>query len=182
MGLFSKEKCILCGAEAGALGRTKLNDGTFLCSSCVAKTGISQGFTANTLKGLSLNRIKERIEYHKRDVKENSERVANFNATYKVGGYIWFDDNHKWFLFPQGTFSSKINNCYVFKYDEIVNFEVLEDGTSIIKGGLGKALVGGLIFGLPGIIAGGTSKKIREICNKLELRLLQEIKIDQLYT
>mgnify|MGYP000941159325 FL=1 len=66
MGLFSKEKCILCGAEAGALGRTKLNDGTFLCLNCVVKTGISQGFTANTLKGLSLDGIKERIEYHEK--------------------------------------------------------------------------------------------------------------------
>ncbi len=171
MGLFSKEKCILCGAEAGALGRTKLNDGTFLCLNCVVKTGISQGFTANTLKGLSLDGIKERIEYHEKDMKENSERVANFNATYQVGGYIWFDDNHKWFLFPQGTFSSKINNCYVFKYDEIVDFKVLEDGTAITKGGLGKALVGGVIFGRAGIIAGGTSKKTIEICNKLEIKV-----------
>ena len=171
MGLFSKEKCILCGAEAGALGRTKLNDGTFLCSNCIAKTGISQSFTMNILKGLSLDGIKERIEYYEKDMKENTERISNFNATYQIGVYIWFDDNHKWFLFPQGTFSSKINNCYVYKYDEIVDFEVLEDGTVITKGGFGKALVGGAVFGLAGAIAGGTSKKTKEICNKLEIKV-----------
>ena len=171
MGLFSKEICIICGNEAGAMSRTKLNNGTFLCSNCVAKTGLSQGFTINTLKGLAEDEIKKRIEYHEKDMKENSERVSNFNATYQVGGYIWFDDNNKWFVFPQGTFSSKINNCYVFKYDEIIDFEVLEDGTAITKGGLGKALVGGAIFGLAGAIAGGTSKKTKEICNKLEIKV-----------
>ncbi len=171
MGLFSKEKCILCGNEVGALARTKLNNESFLCSDCVAKTGLSQGFTASTLKGLSLNEIKERIKYHEKDVQENLERVEKFTPTYQVGGFIWFDDNHKWFVFPQGTFSSKINNSYVFKYDEIVDFEVLEDGTAVTKGGLGKALVGGAIFGLAGAIAGGTSKKTKEICNKLEVKV-----------
>lgn len=171
MGLFSKEKCILCDTEAGALSRTKLNDGTFLCSNCVAKTGLGQGFTVNTLKRLTLVEIKERIDYHEKDMKENTERISNFNATYQVGNDIWFDDNHKWFLFPQGTFSSKIDNCYVFKYDEIVDFEVLEDGITITKGGFGKALVGGAIFGLAGAIAGGTSKKTKEICNKLEIKI-----------
>lgn len=171
MGLFSKEKCILCGNEVGAMSRTKLNDGTFLCSNCVTKTGVSQGFTINNLKGLSPNKIRERIEYHENDVKKNTERIKKFNATYQVGNYVWFDDNHKWFAFPQGTFSPKISNSYIFKYDEIVDFEVLEDGTAIIKGGLGKALVGGVIFGLPGIIAGATSKKIKEVCNKLEIKI-----------
>lgn len=171
MGLFTKEKCILCGIEANALSRTKLNDGSFICNDCVSKTGISLGFTVDTLKGLSLTEIKKRIKYHEKDVKDNLERVVSFTPTYQVGKYIWFDDKHKWFLFPQGTFSAKIDNCYVFKYDEIVDFEVLEDGTSVTKGGLGKALVGGAIFGLAGAIAGATSKKTKEICNKLEVKI-----------
>lgn len=171
MGLFSKEKCILCGLEVGVLNRTKLNNETFLCSNCVAKTGISQGFGIDNLKGLSLDGIKERIEYHEKDMKENLERITNFNPSYKVGGYIWFDDSHKWFVFPKGTFNSKINNCYIFKYEEILDFEVLEDGTSVTKGGLGKALVGGAVFGLAGAIAGGTSKKTKQVCTKLQLKV-----------
>lgn len=171
MGLFSTEKCVICGADAGMFSRTKLNNGDWICSNCVAKTGISQGYTANMLKGSTTDKIRERIEYHAKDIKENAERLLKFNATYKAGGYIWFDDNNKWFLFPQGTISSKINNCYVFKYDEIVDFEVLEDGSTITKGGLGKALVGGAIFGIAGAIAGGTSKKTKEVCNKLEVKV-----------
>ena len=34
-GLFSKEACVCCGKEVGALSRTKLKDGAFVCSDCV---------------------------------------------------------------------------------------------------------------------------------------------------
>lgn len=171
MGLFSKETCCLCGSEAGALGRTKLSSGDFLCVNCLNKVGLCEGFTAGVLKDMSPIAIKDRIAFHDKDVKENEERLAFFNATVKEGSFIWFDDNHKWFVLPKGTLNAKIDKSYVFRYDEIIDFEVLEDGTSITKGGLGKALVGGYVFGLAGAIAGGTSKKTKQICNKLEVKI-----------
>ncbi len=33
--LFKKQECICCGRECGALGRTKLRDGEYVCSDCV---------------------------------------------------------------------------------------------------------------------------------------------------
>lgn len=74
-------------------------------------------------------------------------------------------------MFPQGTFTSKIEKSYVFKYDDLLDFEVLEDGTSVTKGGFGKALVGGAVFGLAGAIAGGTSKQTKQVCNKLQVKV-----------
>ncbi len=171
MGLFSKEKCILCGTEVGPLVRTKMNDGNFLCNNCVAKTKLSDGYNIDTLKSSSLDEIKKRIEFVDNDLKENSERISAFIPTYKVDAYVWFDDNHKWFVFPKTSFTTKIDNCYVFKYEDVLDFEVLEDGTSITKGGLGKALVGGAIFGLAGAIVGGTSKKTKQMCNKLQIKI-----------
>ena len=32
--IFSKQTCEICKAEVGALSRTKLKDGTFVCSEC----------------------------------------------------------------------------------------------------------------------------------------------------
>ena len=171
MGLFSKESCILCGNEVGAMNRTKLNNGTFICSDCVSKTHISNGWGLDTLKSSSLEKIKERISFEENAIQENEERRLKFNPTLKEGGYIWFDDDNKWFVLPKGIFSSKIDNSYVFKYEDIIDFEVLEDGTSITKGGFGKALVGGAVFGLAGAIAGGTSKKTKQICTKLEIKI-----------
>lgn len=171
MGLFSKEVCIICGQEAGVMSRTKMNNGTYICSNCVAKTILSNGWNINTLKTSTPEQIKERMRFALKESEENKKRVQNFNPTLKEGGYIWFDDNNKWFVLPKGTLISKIDNCHVFKYNELLDFEVLEDGNTITKGGFGKAIVGGAIFGLAGAIAGGTSKKSKQVCTKLEIKI-----------
>ena len=171
MGLFSKESCILCNSEVGSFNRTKLNNGNFICSNCVAKTKLTNGWNIDTLKSSNAEQIKERIIYVEKNEMENQNRINKFTPTYKVGGCMWFDDNNKWFIIPKGSISPKIDKSHVFDYSEILNFEVLEDGNSVTKGGLGKAIVGGAIFGLAGAIAGGTSKKTKQICNKLEIKL-----------
>lgn len=171
MGLFSKESCIICNAEVGALTRSKLDNGKYICSNCIAKLHFTDGWNANNMRVSSVEEIKERISFVEKDLKENADRISNFKATAQYGGYVWFDDKNKWFVFPKGTFTSKIDNCYVFKYDEILDYEVLEDGTSITKGGFGKALVGGAVFGLAGAIAGGTSKKTKQVCTKLQIKI-----------
>lgn len=171
MGLFSKENCIVCGIEVGAMSRTKLNDGNFICTSCMSKTKLSDGWNINTLKSATLTQINGRIKLAEQNEKENNNRISRFTPTLKEGGYIWFDDNNNWFAIPKGTFSAKIDNSFVFKYNEILDFEVLEDGATITKGGFGKAIVGGAIFGLAGAIAGGTSKKSKQVCTKLEIKI-----------
>lgn len=171
MKMFSKCNCIICNSEASMLNRLKLNDGNFLCGDCLSRLNICENFNNIMLKELSIDEIKERMVYFENDKKDNAERISRFKATTQIGGYIWFDDNNKFFVFPKGTFSSKIDKSYVFKYEEILNFEVLEDGTSVTKGGLGKALVGGAVFGLAGAIAGGSSKKTKQICTKLQIKI-----------
>lgn len=171
MGLFSKENCIVCGGEAVSFSRTKMNNGTYICSKCTLKTKLSNSWNVDKLKASTVEQIKERIAYASKAEIENKERISKFKPTQKEGGYIWFDDNNKWFVLPKGTFSSKINECFVFKYDEILDFEVLEDGNTITKGGLGKAIVGGAVFGLAGVIAGGTAKKSKQVCTKLEIKI-----------
>jgi hypothetical protein len=37
-------------------------------------------------------------------------------------------------------------NPKIYNYSDIVDFELLEDGESITKGGLGRAITGGLLF------------------------------------
>ena len=136
MGLFSKEKCAICDNEVGALKRITLKNGAYLCNDCMVKTGICTGFTVEILRNSSLDEIKKRIEFHSNDIKDNLERIQEFNSTRKIGDYIWFDDNHKWFAIPSGPLVKVVDkNSYIFKYDEILDFEVLEDGTSVTKGG-----------------------------------------------
>ena len=182
MGLFGKENCLGCNKEIGLLTKSGVViNGVHMCGDCALKI-IKSEIDLNKKTGVSDQEIKKALSLGEKKIneeqaelqrknEENAQRLSQFKPTTQIGGYIWFDDNHKWFVFPQGTFSSKIEKCYVFQYEEILDFEVLEDGTSVTKGGFGKALVGGAVFGLAGAIAGGTSKKTKQVCTKLQLKV-----------
>lgn len=171
MGLFKKETCVLCGDEAGS-GRIKRDDGSSLCSNCVRRIKISPGFTKDMVRSSSLDVIQDRIAYAEKDYRENKEKHANFASTYQIGGYIWFDDTHKWFVFPKGTIKFSIEDSYIFKYEDLLGFEIIEDGEAVSKGSLGKAVIGGAVFGLAGAIVGGTSKKSTSVCNRMYVSIM----------
>ena len=58
----------------------------------------------------------------------------------------------------------------VYSFKDIFNYEVYENGDSVVKGTAGKSLIGGLFFGLGGmIVAGNTKRKTEEICSELKL-------------
>ncbi|WP_329380312.1 SHOCT domain-containing protein [Anaerofustis butyriciformans] len=164
MGLLSKEQCTICGKK---LKCKKLNNYSFICSNCISLTGLD----LETLKNFSNVQIIERINHVKIAEKLNQEKISNFVPTKKFENYIWFDDTNKWFAIPSGTIKYNINNSHIFSYDEIINYEVIEDGTTVSTGGLGKAIVGGALFGIAGAIAGGTSKKNKQVCTKLDIKI-----------
>lgn len=60
----------------------------------------------------------------------------------------------------------KSKKSYVFKYDDLLDFEVLEDDTFVTKGELVRA-----VFGLAGAIAVDTTKQTKQVCNKLQVKV-----------
>lgn len=59
----------------------------------------------------------------------------------------------------------------VFDYSEIVSFDLLENGSSVTSGGMGEAVLGGLLFGEAGAIVGAVagSKTTTELCNSMQI-------------
>ena len=57
--LFSKEACSICSTEEGVLGRTKLVDGTYICSDCRKKC--SPFF--KSIVRVDLDHVKKHMEY-----------------------------------------------------------------------------------------------------------------------
>ncbi len=171
MGLFKKENCILCGEEIKTAG-AKLSNNRKLCKDCVRGLNLTTGFNINNVNNSTVEQLRERIEFVKNDLAENSKRISSFHPTMQIGGYIWFDDTNKWFAIPQGTITSSIDKSYVFLYNNIVDFELLEDGASVSKGGLGRAVVGGALFGGVGAIVGATTgKKSNSVCTNLQIKV-----------
>ena len=78
---------------------------------------------------------------------------------------LLIDMIHKNFVFTIGKRNSK-----VYGFDKILSYEIYENGDSVVKGGAGKALIGGVFFGLTGAVIGSSMKRnIVNYCSSLSL-------------
>jgi len=109
-------------------------------------------------------------------VEEPTKKIAvpraPFSASKSVGGYFGINEHSRQWAVGKGLIPS-LKNATPYSYDDIVDFELIEDGTSISKGGLGRAAVGGLLFGGVGAIVGGVTggKKAKQKCTSLMVKI-----------
>lgn len=90
-----------------------------------------------------------------------------------VGG-LYFYDEHECFLVSNFAtpFSFEPSSFTAVGYSEIVRYELLENGASITKaGGVGRALVGGIVAGGAGAVVGASTAKRSsdEVCKTLQV-------------
>ena len=74
--LFEKKYCSICGAEAGMLSRSKIEDG-YLCGDCASKLSPYYGGRRHA----TTEQIQEHLAYRE----ENKKAVERFNATRTIG-------------------------------------------------------------------------------------------------
>ena len=166
-GLFGeKGTCSICGKEKTS---KKLSDG-FVCSKCLDLCGNNR----NTFKKLQDTTTNEILEEIKKERQANLD-IANFVATRGVRKIIQFDDNSKKILFPK----TLLTRARIYDYSELLGYEILEDGNTITKGGLGSAIVGGALFGGVGAVIGGLTggKKSKEVVKSLKVKIVLDNKI-----
>ena len=71
-----------------------------------------------------------------------------------------------------GTYSYYENTSKIIKFNEVLDFEIFENGNSVISSRTGSAVVGGLLFGGLGAVAGASgSRTISENCSNLKLKI-----------
>ena len=163
MGLFNtSDTCAVCGGKTNALTRVKLKDG-FLCGTC--KTWCSSFLD---IKSMSSEDARAHIAKALRD----EEIYKSLVPTDSVGRhFVVFGNDKMW-----SCSVKKGETPYLFSFDDIINYELLEDGTSITKGGLGTAAVGAFLFGGVGAIVGGSlGKKQSDIVHKIGIRISTKI-------
>ena len=135
MGLFGKkESCPVCGNQVKGLLNVKIKDRVTLCQECSAKVKME----TSMLPFQSVEDIKEHLNYRER----NQQTFNNFVVSREIKAntlYIRVDDSKKlWYCDVK-----KATNPALFSFNEIVDYELSEDGESITKGGLGRAVAGG---------------------------------------
>lgn len=171
--LFSK--CLKCGKPLQAFhkGKIVLADGV-LCGDCFESLGF---LVPNALMSKLYSTktgdltFKQVTEFGQENLK-NKEIAANFNPTYSPAPYAMFNDEiQKMILSSKVHREYSPDNYVAFDYSQIVDFSLLEDGNSIASGGLGRAVVGGLLFGGAGAIVGGVTRGYKSTCTNLQIKI-----------
>jgi hypothetical protein len=172
--------CIYCKRNLGFLnGKINLNDGNAICTACAEKAGINtfSGTAIVAAQNISSENLIRMIDGKKPLTSEdmmlvpyrekNMARIDNFTPTNRVGILVQFDDNAKEFIVGNG------DTADLFQYENIVDYELLQNGATVSKGSMGGAVVGGLLFGAAGAVAGAAGSKRVEIdvCTNLSIKL-----------
>ncbi len=143
-----KDICSVCGIKLPKHFRTELPEG-YICTSCARLCTRSNLVSIEQLSTVW---------------SENQQRfksfVANMVVTELGRGYIYIDTQHNWAYISQ----KKIPNInpIVFSFSEIEDYRIENVGEKVVtktKGGIGRALVGGAVFGAAGAIVGATTAK-----------------------
>ena len=167
MGAYSaKDICAVCGSEIPALKRIlRISNNQWVCSKCFNDAGLT---LLSPYKTMTPDTIKNLIATRNNDINE----FASFHTTRQVGTFLNIDENsRKWFIPEKFSFNLKYSRIH--SYDDILDFELLQDGDTIIKGGLGRALVGGALFGGVGAVVGGVTGKrtTKKTCKSLRIKI-----------
>lgn len=165
MGFFSlKQTCSICGNDCG-LNRFQIKDNGWCCSKCFKNAGLSM---ASSIGTMSAEDIKSIIRQREID----ADKLLSFTITKEVGNYLKVDENSRQWYIPDGLLG-KTKNPRIHSYDDVLDYELLEDGGSIVKGGLGRAVAGGVLLGGVGAVIGGVTgkKKSKPTCTSLKVKI-----------
>lgn len=163
MSLWNKEYCPLCGSKLGMLSTIRIKNEIGVCNKCFYNLDID----LDIAKFQTVKNLAERLQQQS----DNFQKFQIFNTTreVKIGGMYFRDDNQmkRWYVSDQKT----PHNPTLYRYDEIADFKIQEDGDTITSGGLGRALVGGALFGGVGAVVGAVTgrKKTKKIVSSLNV-------------
>lgn len=149
--------CVFCGKKTGMLhGRYVLADGSLVCRDCISKSGL----VPSAATELTADVLQQHID-------EWTAFCNAYKPTKKVYGTFDVDENHRAFrLWTNGALK-------VYRYENLLSFDLMEDGDTVSSGGLGRAAVGGLLLGPLGAVIGASTgkKKTKEYCESLRVRI-----------
>lgn len=145
------------------------------CPYCGKKIVNMSGFCpecSNTITELMESQINSNPEISTEGLPFSDFKLnkGGFTTTKKVGKYIEFDETKKLWRIP-GGFLSGNKESLNYRYEDVLESELLEDDTTVYKGSLGRTIAGGMAFGFVGALAGSSKRKGKKIINSLKIKI-----------
>lgn len=143
-----KKLCPICGDKISMLSKVQISD-NIICIPCSRICSLSPLATTEAVK---------------KAWEENHRRFQSFEETMKIteigSGYI-FIDMPKQYAYISNRKKHKLEPI-IFAFSEIEKYRLEMVGEKVItktKGGIGRAVVGGVLFGGVGAIVGASTAK-----------------------
>lgn len=134
-----------------------------------------------SIKNANMLREKSNIKEITKKLIENDVKISKHIKFEGLKGYdekkeihIILDNESKKIVFcnMRQSFEGTRNTIQIVNTDDIIKCEILEDNSTIMEGGVGRALVGGVLAGGAGALVGSTTRKSSNITSSLKLRVI----------
>ncbi len=162
---MARNMCDVCGQNQG---KKKIIDGV-VCKECLEKTPLGKAKITSSFSELA-DRKKITVGWVRDSIqskKASDQRLEQFQISEQVGKVFAIDKIHNWFL----VFPDTCLPC-----DEIIDYDLVENGNTVNKSGLGSAVVGGALFGGAGALIGYSmgKKQVQEVTS-LYIKIITRI-------
>jgi len=99
--------------------------------------------------------------------------ASDFTPTKSISAIMEVDERKRLVAFLTGFLGIRGKNTKIYRYEDILEYELLENGSSVTKGGLGRAIAFGVLTGGVGAIVGGVTSQKRNlsVCDSLKLKI-----------
>ena len=169
--------CACCGKEMGMFnGKVQVKDKEYFCNSCWEKAGFNTwGDLMDKPQMYTSKDILEMIKGHK----AHDFSIKDFVVTSDICPSAKFNDDTRQMILANHVFvyvtadpqRKRPENYTLFSYDQIVSFELLENGESVASGGIGRAALGGVLFGGVGAVVGASTRSYKSVCEELKIKV-----------
>jgi hypothetical protein len=162
MGILDIKFCENCSELIGVWQSRYIlkTDNQCICKTCLVKTGVHDRLL---IRSSTITEIQDFISKHEDVV--NFYNI-NFSPTIKVKGYLHIDEVNRRWIIP-----TKKCDYTFFSYDDIISYELIEDGTTI-SSNLSNAISGGVLMGgIGAVIGASTGKKTKQICESMRIKI-----------
>ena len=116
---------------------------------------------------MSFRENKHRRERHAEILTQNEYSKSIFHEDFDVA--LYFDEQKKQLVIENLLGRA---SCRVVSYSDLLDCEVLVDNTTVMKGGLGRAAVGGVVAGGLGALIGASTTSSTDKTNSMKVRVI----------